>query len=567
MSTKAGATAKVVAMKSGATDGGRDRDQLSRLNALLVLAMLMTESTDEQQILRMGASAAPSFAECQLLGVLTVEDGRAQWTPGSGNDPEPGELDAIPTSGGRITVPGYPHAWAYGLGSGSSSPGFMVVVSSRELTADESFLLRVLAQQIGSAVRNSRLHQLERRAASELAHVNEQLKLTVEALEQRIEIHHQLTRAAVSGEGMGGIAQAVHLVTGLPVAIEGRYGNLRAWAGPGQPEPYPKATPTQREDLLRRLLDDGQAQREAGRVMIAASPRPDSVAVMALIDPDGGARAEDIAALEYGATILSMELARQRSVADTEVRIRRDLVEDLLSGVSTDTVVARGETFGRDLSQPHRVLVFEGRSRTRDEDHFFTAVRRAARDLGLGQLLVSRGGTVVLLTDHDIAWSELHSAVMRELDGGQCRIGVGGRTHGVNDFPRSHREARLALQLQRGNASAPSVTAFDELGVYRLLATTEDATEIERFVRQWLGPLLDYDAQRHADLVHTLDEYLECGGRYDETAAALLIHRSTLKYRLQRIREVSGLALGEPDVNFNLQLACRAWRTLQSLRT
>jgi DNA-binding PucR family transcriptional regulator len=261
-----------------------------------------------------------------------------------------------------------------------------------------------------------------------------------------------------------------------------------------------------------------------------------------------------------------MELARQRTVADTEIRIRRDLVEDLLAGASPETALARGEAFQRDLSQPHRALVFESRG-TLGGDQLFTSVRRAARELSLGSLLVSRGGTVVVLTDREIDWHELHSVVTRELVGGHCRLGVGSPTQGVEDFPNSHREAVLSLQLQRDAAEAPDVTVFDQLGVYRLLAATEDTREIERFVRDWLGLLVDYDEARHAQLVPTLHQYLECGGAYDQTAAALSIHRSTLKYRLQRIREVSGLALGTPDVNFNLQLACRAWRTLQSLRS
>jgi DNA-binding PucR family transcriptional regulator len=44
------------------------------------------------------------------------------------------------------------------------------------------------------------------------------------------------------------------------------------------------------------------------------------------------------------------------------------------------------------------------------------------------------------------------------------------------------------------------------------------------------------------------------------------VHRSTLKYRLQRIKEISGHDLGDPDTSFNLQLATRAWRTLAALR-
>lgn len=53
---------------------------------------------------------------------------------------------------------------------------------------------------------------------------------------------------------------------------------------------------------------------------------------------------------------------------------------------------------------------------------------------------------------------------------------------------------------------------------------------------------------------------------YQEAQVALRIHRSTLKYRLGRIRQISGHDLGLPDAQFNLQLATRAWRTLQALR-
>ena len=527
--------------------------------------MLMTESTDEVQILRMGASAAPSFADCVLVGVRILNSGEASWVSGSGSFDEPPGLETLPTNGGPVEVKGWEHAWAHPLGTNAPQLGCLVVASHEELASDEHFLLRVLAQQVGSAVRNSRLHGVERDAARELSDVNYQLGRTVEALQQRIGIHHRLTRAAVGGEGLEGIANAVHEVTGHAVAIEDRYGNLRAWAGPGQPTPYPKSPAADREKLVRRLRHDGVPLREDGRVLMAASPRADSMAVLALIDPDDSATEEDLAALEYGSTIVAMELARQRSVADTEIRIRRDLVEDLLAGAEEGSALSRGEAFGRDLSAPHRVIVFEGRGRMSDEDRLFTSVRRASRDLSLGQLLVSRAGAVVLVADRDVSWPDLHAAVSRDLGGSPCRIGVGGRTQGVADFPRSHREALLALRLHRGASRDGGVTVFDQLGIYRLLATSEDTGEIERYVDEWLGALIAYDEQRHADLVGTLHEYLESGGHYDTAALALSIHRSTLKYRLQRIRQVTGRDLNDPDVSFNLKLACRAWSTMQAM--
>ena len=89
---------------------------------------------------------------------------------------------------------------------------------------------------------------------------------------------------------------------------------------------------------------------------------------------------------------------------------------------------------------------------------------------------------------------------------------------------------------------------------------------MERFVAEWLARLIDYDSAHGTQLVLTLSDYLECGGNYDASARALAVHRSTLKYRLNRIRQVSGYDLSLPENQFNLQLATRAWRTLRALR-
>ena len=107
---------------------------------------------------------------------------------------------------------------------------------------------------------------------------------------------------------------------------------------------------------------------------------------------------------------------------------------------------------------------------------------------------------------------------------------------------------------------------FDDLGVYQVLATAHNSASLERFVREWLGTLMDYDSTHGSQLVMTLSQSLDCGGDYDAAARALSVHRSTLKYRLRRIREVSGHDLGVPDTQFNLQVAARAWRTVQALR-
>jgi DNA-binding PucR family transcriptional regulator len=161
---------------------------------------------------------------------------------------------------------------------------------------------------------------------------------------------------------------------------------------------------------------------------------------------------------------------------------------------------------------------------------------------------------------------ELGQALSAEFPSGVVSIGIGGRCERPSDFPRSVREAFVALGVRQASRQPQGVTTYDGLGIYRILAGGEHNAEVEGFVREWLGPLLDYDTAHGAELVKTLSTYLECGGSYDQTAKALVVHRSTLKYRLQRIRELSGHDLHDPDSHFNLQLATRAWATLQALR-
>jgi sugar diacid utilization regulator len=259
--------------------------------------------------------------------------------------------------------------------------------------------------------------------------------------------------------------------------------------------------------------------------------------------------------------VLALELAHLHNVAEAELRLGRDLVEELLSGAGEETMLARADALGYDLRRPHRIVVVSGPP----EDGFGRAVGVAVRETGIGSLFAVRGREAVVLSDADRPWSRFHAVVRRELGGGLCRVGVGGAYERPRDLPRSYHEARLALRLQSA-VTGDQATEFDRLGVYRLLADVGEPGSVERFVREWLGALLDYDAGKGSELVTTLTRYLECGRSYEATTAALAIHRSTLKYRLRRIKEISGHDLADPDTYFNLQLASRAWNTLRALR-
>jgi sugar diacid utilization regulator len=544
------------------------RERLSEFRALLVISLLMTESVSEDQILELAVSAAPGLGPWRIEG-YGFRDG--QWrpavrpVPGTSSSDITRQLVALGQGGGKVDLPGHPWAWAYPLRSVSGLLGHLVASCHWEPSAEQRFLLQVIAQQTGVAVSNARLHARERATAAELAATNATLAQTVTSLRRSMDIHDRLTQVAVSGEGQPGIAKALHELTGMPVAIEDRYGNLTAWAGPGRPDPYPKESFAKREHLLRRLMRARKPIQDGERLVLLASPRPELLGIVALIDPDRAADTADLVALEHGATVLSMELARLRGIADTELRLRRDLVHDLLGGTDDESALARAEALDYDLRRPHRVVVVEGKGRARAHDALLSAVRRALRTARQDGLCEIWSGNVAIVTAGQANWEQLRRAMGSDL-GSQCRIGVGSLRARPSELPRSLREAGLALRLQKTLLPGTSACEYPKLGIFRMLASIPDLTDVEAFVREWLGSLIDYDTRRKAELVHTLTQYLEHGGNYDATAAELSVHKSTLKYRLQRIRDLTGLELNDPDVHFNLQLATRAWGTLQALR-
>jgi len=554
----------------------RARDQLSSLYSLFVLSMAMFDRANEDEILRVALTAVTALGPCLPEAAYLVQ-GEEVVSPQLGLDPPDPALAgrlATLTRDAALDLPGRAWTWAYPLQSLGGRRGYLVVSAAAEPSEDQRFLLGVLAQQTGAALANAVLHRDQRAHAQalatlndEMAAVNQRLTVTVADLERHTRIHEVLTAVTAAGTGEQGIATALHDLTGLPVAVEDAFGNLRAWAGPDQPAPYPKARARRRSQLLQEARRTARPVREGDRLLALAQPRDVVLGVLALVDPGRTAGVHDVFALEYAATVLAVELAHLRGLAEVELRLRGDLVHDLVSGTDDESAFARAEALGHDLHRAHRVVAVQWLGRARD-DAVAQAIERVASDLELGGLLAERSGILLLLTHssptgEDVdRWTTLYQAVAGRLRSSAGAIGVGGLVRTPADFPRSYSEALRALAIRQGSPVPDGVSVFDDLGIYRMLAVGDRAGEVEPFVQEWLGPLLDYDAKHGAELVRTLSLYLECGGNYDLTAETLVIHRSTLRYRLQRIRDVARLDLNDVDARLNLHVATRAWRVL-----
>lgn len=144
----------------------------SRLHAVLVLAMLMAESVEEDKIVQLGVTAVPALAPCRAVGLYVADEGWGVGPP-TGLAPDvlsslTDQLSALAPHGGRVTIEGEPWAWALPLSSLGGRVGDLVVAATVEPTEEELFVLRALARQIGVAIAQARFHQREVRANDDL---------------------------------------------------------------------------------------------------------------------------------------------------------------------------------------------------------------------------------------------------------------------------------------------------------------------------------------------------------------------------------------------------------------
>lgn len=538
---------------------------LSSLNAVFTLSLALTQAASPGQAIRLLTTAVPSITPRYKVLV---------WHPSRSGE----YYECAPRSIGNtltsITAPSQLEMgessswWAFPFAPAlAHDPIFLIVAGLSPLSGQEKFLLSVLAQQCGTVIAKLELLAAERANTERVASLNANLESTVSTLTKTMETHRQLNEI-VANAGEAGIAKTLHQLTRFPVLIQDVHGNTRAAAGDVPSGQRVKEPPAQRQELIRQLQVTRQALYHRRTWLVLANPRPGVLGVIALADPARTATETDLAALEYAATVLSVELSRLQSVDEAELRSRRDFAEELLAGADEATVKASAHALGYDPERPHRVIIVTGRPRDGLDEQFFQAVVREVRRLDVATLVVGRVNYIVVIAYRETDWAKLQAGITSQLPGGTCRLAVGSRYPSAWQVTASYREARFVASLPPSALGHPAVPVllFDSLGVYRMLSSVTDPAGIEAFMKAQLGALIDYDKLHHADLLVTLARYFDSGCNVDQAAAALSIHRNTVKYRLKRVRELLGQDLNDGPTRTNLHLATMVWLTLESLR-
>jgi sugar diacid utilization regulator len=279
-------------------------------------------------------------------------------------------------------------------------------------------------------------------------------------------------------------------------------------------------------------------------------------------------------------TLVASEVERIRAPARASQEASSGFLHSVLGRDLSDhdEIIARASELGIDLVAGGSVLVARARAHVPTEEGWRARVlataERGARAVVATSIAApaereSNAAEVVLLVPggDDAIAKRAAEGVLRELQAGLPGYSFAvGRSRVAADPPDLHRagnEALLAVNVAESDVEHP-LLAFEQTGAYRLLlsAMSEDPAELQRFYAETVEPLVAYDEQYDTELVRTVEAFLDNDGNVAGTAQKLFTHRHTIRYRLERVRELSGLDVGSTDGREKLSLGLKAMRVL-----
>jgi purine catabolism regulator len=396
------------------------------------------------------------------------------------------------------------------------------------------------------------------------------------------QIYRQLAQLSLEDRGLVTIARALRQIAGNPVIIQDENMAIQALS-------LPDGFPFLPETLEAMLSTSPLRQWLAGQHLDSKAPpctcldldegwqhcvaaiviEGELGGYLSVIGEAGSLDDLDRLAVERGALVCAVELAKRRAVEAAEQRLKGDFLDMLLTAGATEepALTRRAREMGYELNRHHVVAIIEltGGS-PQSWAQIGGELRTRLMDAGIQIFLCPHEGALAVLcgaNDAALLGSvEQHVQAVRGRaaeTSPETRItaGIGWPDARLAGLRRSFAQAQEALLLAQSLFGGDRVLRFGDLGLYHLLCRLQGHDELDEFYEQTLAPLAEYDAGHNTQLVPTLEAFFAHHGNVSQAAESLYLHRNSLLHRLERIREISGLDLDDADDRFSLQLALK----------
>ncbi len=275
----------------------------------------------------------------------------------------------------------------------------------------------------------------------------------------------------------------------------------------------------------------------------------------------------DMMAVEIGATVAALLMLYQESVQTAEASLKGSLMAQLIEGdVSRETILSdQSLRYGVDLRSPYVMMAIEAdNSQPRYVTQVYRIINQILTQQEIQAVAGQFAGQVVILIQANQDIPALSETLLKRLSNtnGNARIGISMTVKDVSNVGNAHRQCIEVLEITQRLKTHSPIQYFADLGYMHTLYHAG----IESLHHNPYVPVLrDLLDEKQADLFNTLEAYLDEGGNSVQTAEILHIHRSTLNYRLVRIKEICDVDLSSPTVRMNLHIALKLMRLFDEI--
>lgn len=441
--------------------------------------------------------------------------------------------------------------------------GALVIDNLRSAHAFDAFdqeIVEALADQAAVALVNAELYAAQQKARDGLA--------------RSLEIHEALTTVVLDGHAIPEIAARLAELLSDPVRICDRFCNILA--------------ASVAEDVGRRITGHMlgtpiQHFQRTADVMALAGVTPALVVVpvtgsdehvgLVVVGPIEGELDElTYAAAGHAAVAVGLSMLKEQEIAESERRLCGDLIEALLVDPTADTI-RRASALGLDPAASYGIGIVVQRDREpagadlQRLRWLRVGIERCIGDRREG-IVVERGSQLVVLKRVDREDREARTDELRDwwtsvdqffaTSGWSERLMiVAGPAAPLAQLGTRFDEVREASELLLRMKTHQTLVFTELLGPYYLLLRVAERKDLDRFADRVLEPLETYDRDNGTELVPTLRCYLDANRKLGVTAERLYVHPHSVKYRLQRAREICGVETETPDYWLQIELAMR----------
>ncbi|KKM79733.1 hypothetical protein LCGC14_1346940 [marine sediment metagenome] len=408
------------------------------------------------------------------------------------------------------------------------------------------------------------------------------------------DIHRKLLDQVIKGEGYESIANTAAALIDRPVVIEDESGEVLAKAKlkKEHADLLPKFEIKKSEDLghaFRTRLEKNK--RFPAKISTPIIVEQETLGHVSTIEATKALNELDLIALQHAATITALEMGKERIKLEAEIRLKGDFIDDLIAKQfqSKEALLKRASYLGCDLSKGSQIMIVDiddfeehiNKNKYKENDiqrirrEFFNTVNWIIGLEAENSLVSLKSDSVIIfLTPNGVDKEGLESKsidVAKSLQKGLAErfekfsFSVGLSTyHDSSEVDKAFNEARIALDISKRLDETKKISSFKDVGTYKLLTRLMDnnAAELEDFFEETVAPLIEYDKEHDSELVHTLEAFFRYDENINEVAKNMFAHRHTIRYRLERIKELAGLDIHKSNDKERLALGLKLSRLL-----